>query len=46
VFVTAGDTLEFQGSGKKLQFSQVTELIDDLMGPSGTLVITQAESPD
>jgi hypothetical protein len=46
VFVTAGDTLEFQGSEQKLQFSQVTELIDDLMGPSGTLVITQAESPD
>jgi hypothetical protein len=44
--VTAGDTLEIQGSGQKLQFSQVTELIDDLMGPSGTLVITQAESPD
>ena len=43
VFVTAGDTLEIHGSGQKLQFSQVTELIDDLMGPSGTLVITQAE---
>jgi len=46
VFVTAGDTLEIHGSGKQLQFSQVTELIDDLMGPSGTLVITQAENPD
>ncbi|MBW6465676.1 MAG: DUF4261 domain-containing protein [Brevefilum sp.] len=46
VFVTAGDTLEIQGTGQQLQFSQVTEMIDDLMGPSGTLVITQAESPD
>jgi hypothetical protein len=46
VFVTAGDTLEIQGTGQQLQFSQVTELIDDLMGPSGTLVITQAESPN
>lgn len=46
VFVTAGDTLEIRGSGKQLQFSEVTELIDDLMGPSGTLVITQAEYPD
>jgi hypothetical protein len=45
VFVTAGDTLEIQGSGQQLQFSEVAELIDDLMGPSGTLVITQ-DDPD
>jgi hypothetical protein len=43
VFVTAGDSLEIHGSGLKLQFSEVTELIDDLMGPSGTLVITKLE---
>jgi hypothetical protein len=46
VFVTAGDTLEIHGSGQQLQFSEVTELIDDLMGPSGTLVITQAKDAD
>ena len=44
VFVTAGDTLEIRGSGQQLQFSEVTELIEDLMGPSGTLVITQAKN--
>lgn len=45
VFVTAGDTLEIRGTGQQLQFSEVTELIDDLMGPAGTLVITQ-DNPD
>jgi hypothetical protein len=46
VFVTAGDTLEIHGSGQKLKFSEVVEMIDDLMGPSGTLVITKLEYPD
>ena len=44
VVVTAGDTLEIRGSGQLLQFSEVTELADVLMGPSGTLVITRADS--
>ena len=41
VFVSAGDTLEISGSGQQLRFSEVTELDNVLMGPSGTLVITQ-----
>ena len=41
VFVSAGDTLEISGSGQGLVFSEVTELEEVLMGPSGTLVITQ-----
>jgi hypothetical protein len=45
VEVTAGDTLEITSSGQQLQFSEVTELPDLLMGPSGTLVITQANNP-
>jgi hypothetical protein len=46
VVVTAGDTLEVSTSGKQLVFSEVTELEDVLMGPSGTLVIRQENSPD
>lgn len=41
VFVTAGDTLELSGTGQQLVFSEVTELEDVLMGPAGTLVLTQ-----
>jgi hypothetical protein len=40
VVVVPGDTLEIRGSGQRLRFSEVTELTDFLMGPSGTLVIT------
>jgi len=40
VVAVPGDTLEMRSSGQKLRFSEVTELTDVLMGPSGTLVIT------
>lgn len=46
VVVTAGDTLEISGSGQQLVFSEVTELEDVLIGPSGTLVIAQETPPD
>lgn len=46
VMVTAGDTLEIRGSGQTLQFSEVSELTDVLMGPSGTLVITKHNASD
>lgn len=41
VFVTAGDSFEISSSGQQLLFSEVTELVDVLMGPAGTLVIQQ-----
>lgn len=41
VEAVAGDTLELRGSGHKLVFTEVTELAEDLMGPSGTLVIAK-----
>ncbi len=37
--VIPGDTLAIAGSDQVLRFSEVTELADQLMGPSGTLVI-------
>ena len=37
--VTAGDTLEISGSGALMKFSEVSDLEEYLMGPSGTLVI-------
>lgn len=43
VVVTAGDTLEISGSGQLLRLSEVTELTDQLMGPSGTLVIEKSD---
>jgi len=46
VFVTAGDTLEVSGSGQKLIFSEVTELSEVLMGPSGTLVLEKVNRPN
>ena len=46
VEVVAGDTLSLQGSSQKLVFSEVTELTEELMGPSGTLVITRETSVD
>lgn len=46
VEVSAGDTLEIAGSGQQLQFSEVTELTELLMGPSGTLVIAKANHPN
>jgi len=46
VFVTAGDTLEIRNSGEQLRFSEVTELSDLLMGPSGTLVIEKNYPPN
>ena len=39
VFVTAGDTFTLAGSDQKLEFLEVAEENDFLMGPSGTLVI-------
>jgi hypothetical protein len=39
VFVTAGDTFEISSTGEKFLFTEVTELEDMLMGPSGTLVL-------
>ncbi|MEA3327319.1 MAG: DUF4261 domain-containing protein [Chloroflexota bacterium] len=39
VVVTAGDTLAIQGTNATMQFSEVEEGADFLMGPSGTLVI-------
>ncbi len=39
VFVNAGDTLEIGKTGEILQFSEVKEYPETLMGPSGTLVI-------
>ena len=41
VVAVPGDTLEMRGSGQKLRFSEITELTDVLLGPSGTLVITR-----
>lgn len=46
VDVTAGDTLEISGSGQQLVFSEVTELAEVLMGPSGTLVLENFQPPD
>jgi hypothetical protein len=43
VFVTAGDTLQISSSGQQLRFTEVTELTEVLMGPSGTLVIEKAD---
>ena len=37
--VTAGDSTEIQGSGQTYKFLEVTAFADQLMGPSGTLVI-------
>lgn len=45
VFVTAGDTLSIGDKGDILQFSEVPDDMDYLIGPSGTLVIEKA-SPD
>lgn len=42
VFVTAGDTFTLAGSDQKLEFLEVAEENDFLMGPSGTLVIAHA----
>ena len=39
VVVQPGDTLEIGQSGETLQFSEVTEFVETLMGPAGTLVI-------
>jgi hypothetical protein len=41
VYVTAGDSFEISSSGQQLLFSEVTELVDVLMGPAGTLVIQE-----
>jgi hypothetical protein len=43
VLAVAGDTLELQSAGEHLQFSEVPEELDVLMGPSGTLVVAPAE---
>lgn len=45
VFITAGDTLSIQGTGKTMRFGEVPELEDWLMGPSGTLVVEKI-NPD
>ncbi len=45
VFVTAGDTLQISGSDRQLRFAEVTELTEVLMGPSGTLVIEETDTP-
>jgi len=44
--VIAGDTLAIAGSDQVLKFSEVTELTDQLMGPSGTLVIEKVPPSD
>lgn len=46
VVAAAGDTLELSGTRQKLRFTEVTELTDDLMGPSGTLVIAKDNNGD
>lgn len=43
VVVTAGDTLAVAGFRQQLVFSEVTELVDVLMGPAGTLVLAQSD---
>ncbi|MFW5713916.1 MAG: DUF4261 domain-containing protein [Brevefilum sp.] len=42
--VTAGDTLEIGKSGEIMQFSEVTEYTETLLGPAGTLVIEKVSS--
>lgn len=44
VAVVAGDTLQISGLSHKLVFTEVTELAEDLIGPSGTLVIAKDTS--
>ena len=46
VEVVAGDTLALSGSSHKLVFTEVTELAEVLLGPSGTLVIAKDTSAD
>jgi len=46
VVVTAGDTLAIQGSNTTMQFSEVEEGADFLMGPSGTLVIEKVRQDE
>ncbi len=46
VVVTAGDTLEIGKTGQILQFSEVTEFAETLLGPAGTLVIEKIAPPD
>lgn len=46
VAVVAGDTLQFSGSSHQLVFREVTELVEDLMGPAGTLVIAKDAAAD
>ncbi len=43
VRVTAGDTLEIGNTGDVLQFLEVKEFTETLMGPAGTLVIEKKE---
>lgn len=43
VEVLAGDTLAIKGAGVTMQFSEVEEGADFLMGPSGTLVVEKVE---
>lgn len=45
VVVTAGDTLEIGKSGEVMQFAEVTEYTETLLGPAGTLVVEKV-SPD
>ena len=42
VVVQPGDTLEIGNAGETLQFSEVTEFTETLMGPAGTLVIKKS----
>jgi hypothetical protein len=43
--VTGGDTLSIQGTGQTMRFSEVQELEDLLMSPTGTLVVEKI-NPD
>lgn len=43
VVVRPGDTLEIGNSGVVMQFSEVTEYEETLLGPAGTLVIEQKD---
>lgn len=43
VEVLAGDTLAIKGTGINFQFSEIEEGADFLIGPSGTLVIEEAD---
>ena len=44
IVVAPGDTLEIGGTGEVMQFSEVTEFAETLLGPAGTLVIEKKKT--